>query len=75
MAFVSGLPNFGPHAVKQRDEAALLATEKENVLFRAQDQAWSLLGEEMAERGIGVSLFAFSGQPCDLGTMGIDTHI
>lgn len=72
VAFVSGLPNFGPHSVKQHDETVVLGTGKEHFLFRAQDDAWKALGEEMAERGIGVTLFAFSEQHCDLATIGID---
>lgn len=74
VAFLSGLPNYGPHAVKQRGEALGTDNLKEHAAFGARDQAWKSLGEEMAERGIGVSLFAFSRQTCDLATIGMEVR-
>jgi hypothetical protein len=73
IAFISGFPNFGPHATKPREEVVIPGTDNEHVLFRAQDETWKYLGEEMAERGIGVSLFTLSKQLCDLATIGMST--
>lgn len=70
LAFTSGLPNYGPHALAGRDEVALLGTDNEYKNLVSQDEAWQWLGEEFAENGVGVTIFAFPHQHADLGTIG-----
>lgn len=64
------MPNYGPHAIVRRDEAALLGTDKEHRLFEPQNESWTELAEELAEQGVSVDLFAASTQACDLATIG-----
>ncbi|KAF8310997.1 hypothetical protein DL93DRAFT_2169377 [Clavulina sp. PMI_390] len=70
IAFTSELANYGPQPLPRRDEVSIVGTDKERHLFTSQNEAWSMLGTEFAERGIGVTLFALPNQPCDLSTLG-----
>lgn len=71
MLFTSEACNYGPRPVSRRDEVAVLGTDKEYSLFSPQDEHWTQIGEELAERGIGVDLFIFPSQTLDVATIGM----
>lgn len=70
VAFTSEFPNHGPHRVTTRNNVSALGTDKEIELLLPQDEAWQWLGEELAENGIGITLFALPQQHADMGTIG-----
>lgn len=71
LLFTSEQPNLGPHTYKRRDETSIVDKDKSHTLFTPQDDTWTTLAEEFAERGIAVNLFLFPRLPMDVGTMGI----
>lgn len=71
MFFQSTLPNVGQGALQStKAEPELFDTDKEKALFKPRDLSWLDIGEELAQEGIGVSMFLAPNRYMDIGSVG-----
>ncbi|KAF7763474.1 hypothetical protein Agabi119p4_8011 [Agaricus bisporus var. burnettii] len=69
--FQSTLPNVGQGALQStKAEPELFDTDKEKALFKPRDLSWLDIGEELAQEGIGVSMFLAPNRYMDIGSVG-----
>lgn len=68
--FLSGLPTIGSGKLSSREDPTTYNTDKEKALFSAVDAFWRNTAEELAESGVGVNLFLFPEQYCDIASVG-----
>lgn len=73
--FQAALPEIGPGALQPRtNEEDLYGTDKEKSLFIPQNTSWQNVAEELAEEGIGVSIFLGQNKTMDVGSVGTFLH-
>ncbi|KAI9342470.1 Sec23/Sec24 trunk domain-containing protein [Zopfochytrium polystomum] len=68
--FQTTLPNFGPGALKMREDPSLYGTDKERTLFEPQEFFWRKLGQDCSKDGVCVDLFLFRHSYIDVATLG-----
>ncbi|CAO3661283.1 unnamed protein product [Rhizopus microsporus] len=73
--FQTCLPNYGPDALKPRDDKSLYGTEKEKNLITPQSDKYKQLGEECVKNGVCVNTWVFPSQYMDLSTVRIVSHL
>ncbi|KAJ9121491.1 hypothetical protein QFC22_002107 [Naganishia vaughanmartiniae] len=69
--FLSSLPNWGPGALKSREDPLLYGTDKEKSLYSPAIPFWRNTAEELAESGVGVNTFLFPERYIDAASVGI----
>ncbi|GHJ87945.1 hypothetical protein NliqN6_4347 [Naganishia liquefaciens] len=69
--FLSSLPNWGPGALKSREDPLLYGTDKEKSLYSPSIPFWRNTAEELAEAGVGVNTFLFPERYIDAASVGI----
>ncbi|CAG8555774.1 1225_t:CDS:10 [Paraglomus occultum] len=75
IVFQTTLPNFGPGAIKYRDDPKLYNTEKEKTLFGPQDLFYKNLAIDCVDAGICIDLFLFPNSYVDVATIGLLSSI
>jgi len=73
--FQSVIPNYGPGAIRNREEPKLLGSDKERTLYEPQDDFYKKIGVELSTAGISVDLFLFPRQYVDVATLGMITYL
>lgn len=68
--FLSSLPNWGPGALKSREDPLLYGTDKEKSLYSPSIPFWRNTAEELAEAGVGVNTFLFPERYIDAASVG-----
>lgn len=68
--FLSSLPNWGPGALKSREDPLLYGTDKEKSLYSPVIPFWRNTAEELAESGVGVNIFLFPERYIDAASVG-----
>lgn len=68
--FLSSLPNWGPGALKSREDPLLYGTDKEKSLYSPAIPFWRNTAEELAEAGVGVNTFLFPERYIDAASVG-----
>jgi protein transport protein SEC24 len=68
--FLSSLPNWGPGALKTREDPLLYGTDKEKSLYSPAIPFWRNTAEELAEAGVGVNTFLFPERYIDAASVG-----
>lgn len=75
VVFQSCLPTIGAGALEPRsDEGKLYDTDKERSLYRPQNTSWQNIAEDLAEEGVGVSMFLGMREFIDVGSIGAVAH-
>ncbi|KAJ1930728.1 COPII coat Sec23p-Sfb3p heterodimer component [Tieghemiomyces parasiticus] len=69
MIFQASLPNYGPGALKSRDDPKLYNGDKERTLFASQDKFYPNLAEACVESGLSVNLYLFPNSYIDAATL------
>ncbi|KAI9206218.1 Sec23/Sec24 trunk domain-containing protein [Polychytrium aggregatum] len=67
--FQTCLPTFGPGALKVREEARVLGTDKERQLYEPQEYFWKKMGQDCATAGINVDFYLFPHAYIDVATL------
>lgn len=76
VVFQSCLPTIGAGALEPRsDEGKLYDTDKERSLYRPQNTSWQNIAEDLAEEGVGVSMFLGMREFIDVGSIGVVASI
>lgn len=73
--FQSCLPNFGPEALRSRDDKNLYNTDKEKTLMQPQNDAYKELAKECVKNAVGVNTWLFPSQYCDVATVGLISEL
>ncbi|KAJ3044187.1 COPII coat Sec23p-Sfb3p heterodimer component [Rhizophlyctis rosea] len=68
--FQTMLPVSGPGALKNREDAKLLGTDKERALYEPQEYFWTKIGQDCATAGICVDMYLFPSAYIDVATIG-----
>ncbi|ORX44709.1 hypothetical protein BCR36DRAFT_301198 [Piromyces finnis] len=69
--FASSIPSYGPGALKVRQDAKLLGTDKERSLYEPQDNWYKQIAQKCATGGITVDTFLLPAEFIDVATVGI----
>ncbi|KAJ3106424.1 DNA mismatch repair protein msh6 [Phlyctochytrium planicorne] len=66
----TSIPSFGPGALKMREDARLLGSDKERTLYEPQSDFWKKLAQDLSQAGICVDLFLFPNAYIDVASVG-----
>ncbi|KAJ3117605.1 COPII coat Sec23p-Sfb3p heterodimer component [Phlyctochytrium bullatum] len=66
----TSLPTFGPGALRMREDARLLGSDKERSLYEPQSDFWKKLAQDYSQAGVCVDLFLFPHAYVDVATVG-----
>ncbi|KAK9358257.1 Sec23/Sec24 trunk domain-containing protein [Lipomyces starkeyi] len=72
---LSALTTWGPGRLAFRDDPRQYHTEKEKVLFSAENIYYKKWGQKYAEAGIGLDLFVFPSTYVDLASVGMVSEL
>ncbi|THH07856.1 hypothetical protein EW146_g9184 [Bondarzewia mesenterica] len=76
VVFQARLPTIGSGALEPRlDESKFYDTDKERSLYTTRDTSWQNVAEELAEEGVGVSMFLGMREFIDVGSIGVVASI
>lgn len=70
IAFVSNIPNLGPHSLKNREDMSLYGKESEKTLFNEASKTYKELALLYSRDQISADLFVCSDQYVDIATLG-----
>ena len=68
--FTSSLPSIGLGRLPMREDSKIYNTDREKVLYKAENLHYKRLAEKYVEAGIGLDLFLFPGAYIDVATVG-----
>lgn len=73
--FQTCLPNYGPDALKSRDDKSLYGTDKEKSLLAIQSDKYKELAEMCVKAGVCVNTWGFPSQYMDIATLNVISHL
>jgi protein transport protein SEC24 len=70
IVFQTALPNFGPGALRHREDSKLYGTDKEKQLYTPQEDFYTKLAESCVDAALSIDLFLFPNAYIDVATLG-----
>ena len=71
IAMTSSIPSLGRGALKARDEANVVGSDKERQLYVPQGAFYKKIGVDCSNAGVGVDIFITAQGAVDLATLGV----